>query len=306
MATKKPNLSETEQRKQEIVRLSKKALQLNKDIIDKISFYRQKGYDIENEYYAVSTKRQIDIILSKSRPNKQDLQKMREYAKANQYDYVKFNKVNYKEIRPEEKKLTKRMNKALQEAEGLYPENVKTHEYTGQLQSLVQELKDKPELAKSGEETEFYSISDEYNPKKEEELYKDIEFSSIPVTPETMAIVSATEQKVRDERLRIERLKEDISNKTYNKNVKNIQNLDLATMYTLENIMNSSAAWNVCKKNADDSDQVKQNWEELYRYTRLAYDNDFLLFDKVCTMIENEADLDIIVNYVDHEIYDMA
>ena len=299
-----------EEKRKKIEQLSKKARKLNSDFQSKISYYRQKGYDIEGEYKVAKTQQEINNILNKMKYHNakqvdNDLERMRDFSRVSWYDYVKFNDVKYEDVRRGEKKVTSKLKKVLEQAKELYPENIKTNEYTPQLQSLIMDLKNEPEVADAEDVSDFYSISPEYNPKKEEELFRNIDIKTLPYTEDIENITEALSQKLHDEQVRVQLLKEDIANKSYNSNVKSINNLDVYTMYTLENVMNSSAAWHICKSYDDDSDQTKANWEELYNYTRLALDTDFELFDKVVTMIENEASLDNIINYIDHEIYDM-
>ena len=299
-----------EEKRRKITQLAKKARKLNSDFLSKISYYRQKGYDIEGEYRVAKTQNDINEILNKMKYHNErqvdkDLERMRDFSKVSWYDYVKFNEVKYQDVRKGEKRVTKKVQKVLEEAKELYPENIKTNEYTPYLESLVMDLKNEPEVADASDVSDFYSISDEYNPKKEEELFRNIDITSLPYTEDIETIADALEQKLHDEQVRVQQLKDNIANKSYNSNVKSINNLDAYTMYTLENVMNSSAAWHICKRNAHDSDDTKDNWNTLYRYVRLALDNDFEVFDMAITMIENEASLDNIINYIDHAIYDM-
>lgn len=301
--TPKPGIYET--RRNEILKLGEKALKNLSDIERTRDYYRKKGYNIEHEEWVDNAKANINRIMSKPKPNKKDLEMMRDMSQARYFDYIKINNLEYKKLRPKAKKLTKKVQKVLEEAKDLYPENIKTNEYTPYLESLVMDLKNEPEVASASDVSDFYSISDEYDPKKEEELFRNIDITSLPYAEDIETIAEALEQKLHDEQIRVQQLKDNAANKSYVSNTKSINNLDAYTMYTLENVMNSSAAWHICKRNTHDSDETKDNWNTLYRYVRLALDNDFEVFDKVITMIENEADLDNIINYIDHEIYDM-
>lgn len=299
-----------EEKRRKIQQLAKKARKLNNDFLSKISYYRQKGYDIDGEYRVAKTQNDINEILNKmkyhnARQVDKDLERMRDFSKVSWYDYVKFNEVKYKDVRKGEKRVTKKVQKVLEEAKELYPENIKTNEYTPYLESLVMDLKNEAEVADASDVSDFYSISDEYDKRKEEELFRNIDINTLPYTEDIENIAEALEQKLHDEQVRVQQLKDSVANKSYTSNTKSINNLDAYTMYTLENVMNSSAAWHICKRNTHDSDETKDNWNTLYRYVRLALDNDFEVFDMVITMIENEASLDNIINYIDHAIYDM-
>lgn len=301
---KKPGVYET--RRNEINELAQRALKNLNDIERSREYYKKKGYYIEHEEWIDNAKANINRIMSKPRPNKNDIQMMSDMATVHYFDYIKFNKVDYQKIRPKAKKLTKKVQKVLEEAKELYPEKIKTNVYSPYLQALVQDLKDTTDLAEAGEDTGFYTISDEYDPKKEETLYKDIDIKSIPYTPETEAIVDATEQVLQEERIRVQRIKDDIKRSQYDTNVNKMPNLDVHTIYALENIMNASGAWEICSKDAYDSDQVMENWLTLYDEVKTAYENDFEVFDTVVNMIENSSEnsLDDIINYVDSIITD--
>ncbi len=299
-----------EEKRRKIEQLAKKARKLNNDFLSKISYYHQKGYDIDGEYRVAKTQNDINEILNKMKYHNEkqvdkDLARMRDFSKVSWYDYVRFNEVKYQDVRKGEKRVTKQVKKVLEEAKELYPENIKTNEYTPYLESLVMDLKNEAEVADASDVSDFYSISGEYDPKKEEELFRNIDIKSLPYTEDIENITEALAQKLHDEQVRVQQLKDSVANKSYTSNTKSINNLDAYTMYTLENVMNSSAAWHICKRNTHDSDETKDNWNTLYRYVRLALDNDFEVFDMAITMIENEASLDNIINYIDHAIYDM-
>lgn len=72
-----------------------------------------------------------------------------------------------------------------------------------------------------------------------------------------------------------------------------------STIDKLEQIMNTSQAWDIAKKGAKDSEQVQENWATLYKAVDDLPDDDTTSLDEIITMIENEESLDAILSYVD-------
>lgn len=99
---------------------------------------------------------------------------------------------------------------------------------------------------------------------------------------------------------------QEINDKIYASNLKG-EGIEINSTYymLLESIMQSSAAWNIAKRNAYDSDQVKSNWLTLYSAGMEASDmsnTNPSILDKFNQMVMNEESLDVIIATIDNAI----
>ena len=81
-----PKLSVYYQRRKQIERLSKKALEINSDVKDMIRNLKNDNYNVENDDILYLTKQRIEEIASKEKPTQKDLERMKEYASVTMYD----------------------------------------------------------------------------------------------------------------------------------------------------------------------------------------------------------------------------
>lgn len=295
-----------ENRKRQLLTLSQKALKLNRETEARIDAYKKKGYTIENENYIRDTYSRILKILSKSRPTATDVQMMKEFASASQYDYVKVDSKRYMDIRKSGRREAKKINKALQTAVEIYP--VRNEYYTKYLEPMMADLVDNQKyIPKAGDENEYFKISPNYTGKRAE-LYKFVEFKQLPTDNEEIMQYS---EEILDldwsSYANYEKKMEDINHSRYMKNLGITDEKKLTkTMIAMEQLMNSSAAWRIASKNVEDSAQAKANWQMLYNAVEEMTDaGDRGLIDTVLTMIDNEEDLDIILNEIDTGITNM-
>ena len=89
----------------------------------------------------------------------------------------------------------------------------------------------------------------------------------------------------------------EIKENIYDSNTSEITDIDIDMVSILEGIMNTSAAWHIAQRGANDSEQVKSNWVELFNIASDAYK--WGLGDKVRQLIRNEVSLD----EIDRQIY---
>ena len=291
MANKKSNPSDTELRRQEIIKLGKKAKKLNTEMQQKLSEFRQKGADVENDYYVVKTARDIDEILAKSRPTQKDLDRMKDFSKVTQYDYVKVDKVAYKDIR-KGYYLAKRINKALDTAQTMYTDKSPfkgNSKYTALLDPLMNKISD-----------EYYELSN-YDKSKPAQLLEHVRFDYIPQEDK---VAKQFGQQILNldwsSQKNIDEWKSNNAHKGYEVLVKK-HNIPKSTYVMLEEIMNTSAAWEVVMKGQKPSNgdgRIEQRWKKLFDKVEETSDNIDLL-DEVHTMIENEEDYNQIIGYID-------
>ena len=171
----------------------------------------------------------------------------------------------------------------------------------GDIQSAIQLLKGK---VVAGETNQYYSISPNYNPKKDY-LQDVVTFKQLPPI-----VIKNLLRSTRLSQAGEEAYNYDWHHRSYNSLVKNIdslKNIKPSTLGKLEVIMNSSQAWNVAKKGMEyeskknakgwKKGEVRDNWEQLFNAVEKVKDDD-TAFDKVVTMIENEEDFETILDYV--------
>lgn len=283
-------------RKAELAKLATKAIKLNNEIALKAKQLTDNGYDIDNRKIQLTAER-IQQILAKSKPTKNDLEIMKDFASVRNYDFVKVDGQNFKDIQKHERQSARQLNKALETASSIYPGN---NQYTQYLEPLMEKINE------TGHPEKYYIVDEDYDPDKPAELFQHIKFKEIPLSAESEALKEAIlELKWSDKAKYLEEI-EQITHGAYDKNVSKLKNeYSMNTIVALENIMNSSAAWHIASRDTDDSEQVKSRWEELFRKATDAYDNDFQLFYDVLNMIEHERSFEEIIDYVDREIMNM-
>lgn len=152
-----------------------------------------------------------------------------------------------------------------------------------------------PQNQWAGLETDTFKIDNEYDPTKPYTLSQHIQFKQVTPTlaKEIMKTPFANEAVY-------EAFEEAAAHRGYMKNVQKITGLDPVQIDTLESVMNSSSAWTIAKRNAQDSNQVLENWTHLYnKLADSQNDIEDSDFDKIVTMIDNEDPLSSIIRSVD-------
>lgn len=154
---------------------------------------------------------------------------------------------------------------------------------------------------------EYFTIDDGYRVDNKDNLFKHIHFKDIPAgfddyieqmevldwsSPENYAMHHA-----------------DVQRGIYESNLKSLYETDNIVDDTyfvmLEAVMQSSAAWEIAKRSAFDSDQTQSNWFDLYMTGSLAYDHkdtDPHIWDAFRQMVDNHEALFIIEDKIDEMI----
>ena len=286
------------EKRQKIEKLSKKALKLNNEFLAEIRDYRLKGYDIEGEYKVAKTQQEINKILSNMKYHNErqvdnDLERMKDFAKVSWYDYVRFNNKDYKTKR-QEQYLAKRVNKALETASSMYDEKTPfkgNSKYTAVLDPLMKELSD-----------ELYTVDKGYDKTRPAQLMEHVRFKEIPKEDED-AVAFAKKILKMDWSTKTgqEQWKKQIAHKRYQSFTGKFTDYQLAVYAGLEELMNSSAAWNVVMKDqkpSDGSGIIERRWKKLFDKVESSNVN-VNLFDDVKNLIEQEKDYSDILAFID-------
>ena len=178
---------------------------------------------------------------------------------------------------------------------------------------------------KPGEDNEWFTIDKKYDPKKPYTLNQHITFKKFDIDWDN--------PKDNDDREFLDKVymnpyvsneakkifSEDVSHRSYSTLLNKImdENDDInkmgwQTAITLESIMNTSMAWRIAKSDEVDSEQIKNNWTDLYvAVASIDKNSDYVVdenkvirncYDYVIQMIQNEEDLETILDAVDNRI----
>lgn len=188
-----------------------------------------------------------------------------------------------------------KVNEALEYASSIYGGN---SEYTKYLIPLMRQLMGDDYLPEAGDKTTYFTISKDYtgNPN---ELFSYVHFKTIPRGTEYVDKILELDWSSPENYYSH---LADINAQRYSSNLTDSgftpQVIDL-----LEYIMNTSAAWRIAKRNAQDSDQVKSNWLTLFSTAQEAQGAGSDVMNKFVQMVMNEEDLGIIMQTIDTMIY---
>lgn len=216
------------------------------------------------------------------------LEKMQRYLEREERDGMKL----MEEARANE------LNEMLQYASSIYGGN---KEYGRELKALLKELMNDPNYKpQPGDgyylENPYFEISKDYTGKTAE-LFKYVTFKRVPEEYEA-SVIAIGEMDWSSPENYYSHLA-DIAAQKYDTLLKG-SGYDPFTMDILESIMNSSAAWHIACRDAYDSDQALENWQELYDAGRWAIqEGDEYVVDEYVAMILNEDRLDYILRKVD-------
>ena len=187
-------------------------------------------------------------------------------------------------------KLTSDINRRMRKAKG-------DEVLEGDVIRAIQSVKG---IIKAGVDNEYFSISPNYNPKKDY-LQNVVTFKKLPL--------DTLKQLLRNTRLSQageEAYSEDWHSRSYDTLMNRLKdeddrfkNFSQETIGKLKRVMNTSQAWNISKKNANDSEQTLENWTSIYIAAEQASKKDDDALDNIITMIENEASMEEIISYTD-------
>ena len=156
---------------------------------------------------------------------------------------------------------------------------------------------------------EGFTVSDDFDGNNNN-LFKYVTFKEIPDDPRIdsfMDILMSLDWSTPEA---YDKHKADINAKIYKANVASlgIDPNNSYFFYALEAVMQSSAAWAIAKKNTDDSDQKKLNWELLYTTGLTAFEEKAHpeIWDRFTSMVFNYEDLDKIIDTIDDMIYSIV
>ena len=189
------------------------------------------------------------------------------------------------------------VNEALAYASSVYGGN---NQYTMYLKSLMKNLTgDMSYKPQAGDENKYFKISDDYT-GKEAELFKYVEFKSIPddYAQDVEAIQDLDWSSSENYYSHLA----DIAHQKYVSNLGSM-NITPQIIDNLEQIMNSSAAWHIACRWTDDSEQAKSNWLSIFDAGQKALNTSSDIFNSFCQMIRNEEDISVILDTVDDLIY---
>lgn len=177
--------------------------------------------------------------------------------------------------------LKKNINKILKEADP-------STRLANTLQLMVVIKEGKP--AAPGMDNEFFTIDSTYDPKKDYELSKHIKFKKISVDEAREILKNPfTNYNANEEYRKITPYVSNIQSSKY------LSNMSMKTIMDLDYIMNTSYAWNIAKRGAYDSKQVKSKWVRLFKHVEDVYRTDKDGLSKLITMIENEESFETII-----------
>lgn len=189
-----------------------------------------------------------------------------------------------------------KLNEALEYASSIYGGN---SEYTKYLIPLMRQLMGDDEyIPEAGDKTTYFTISRDYtgNPN---ELFKYVHFKTIP--GDTSYVDAMLDLDWSSPENYYSHLA-DINAQKYASNLAD-SDIEPQVIDMLEYIMNTSAAWKIAKRNAQDSEQVKDNWLALFNTAQDAQNAGTDVMNKFVQMVMNEDDLNSIIQTIDSTIY---
>ena len=169
------------------------------------------------------------------------------------------------------------------------------------LDPILRKLSGK-DIISANENNQYFSVDSSYDGDVNK-LFQHVTFKKIPDDMTDVTSYFDQIESVKGTHLSpgsYEQFSKDWHSKSYNTLA---QNLTLSNYEILEEIMNSSPAWSIAKRNAMDSEQVLDRWLELYEVMNHAQQTDTGIFDWAVQQIENgKHGLDWLINAIDDEI----
>ena len=164
--------------------------------------------------------------------------------------------------KPEEEKRAEELNEALDIASELQ-KNFKhgNGKYAQYLEPLMQRLK------------ELGYDYDEQLDEGKNFLYKNVRFDKLPDDDRVKQLVDKILSLNYSSYENYQNMLTENAAMAYASNIGSLTPEQAQNFAALADIMNTSAAWAIAKKNAPDSEQTKANWVQLYSIADLAYKN---------------------------------
>lgn len=165
--------------------------------------------------------------------------------------------------------------------------------------SLLLHLSGTPEGLKPGYENEYYSIDNTFDGDLNK-LFQHVSFKKLPDDDITQRDVTKIEQDPHMSPQQYSQYEQQYRSQAYKTLA---TRLNLSNFEILEQIMNSSPAWQIAKRGAMESDQTLERWQELYETMNRAQETDSGIFDWAIQQIENgKHTLNWLLNAIDDEI----
>lgn len=245
-------------------------------------YYESKSIVDENEFYEQAEQQQVSDLFT-NEFSKTIVEKKIEERDERQADYQS------------KRQPAVKLNEALQYASSIYGGN---SEYTKYLIPLMRQLMGDDYLPEAGDKTTYFTISKDYtgNPN---ELFRYVHFKTIPRGTEYVEKILELDWSSPENYYSH---LADINAQRYSSNLTD-SGFTPEVINLLEHIMNTSAAWRIAKRNAQDSDQVKSNWLTLFSTAQEAQGAGSNVMNKFVQMVMNEEDLGIIMQTIDTMIY---
>ena len=171
-------------------------------------------------------------------------------------------------------------------------------------------------LPEANDNTPYYTIDSDYNGDLTK-LFQHVHFKNLKDDGRTEQIINIIEADPHMTQAQYDKMYAEWQGKSY-KGLKATltegmtrkghklefdYQMDLSNFEELEQIMNSSPAWQIAKKGSLDSDQALERWTELYRALDLAKNNDDGIFRWAYQQIINQKhSINWLLNAIDDEI----
>lgn len=156
------------------------------------------------------------------------------------------------------------------------------------------------EPLKAGMSNKYFEIDDDYDgdPFK---LFQHVKFKEIP---QSDVKVQQYLKKIEEDPHMSPQQYDEYTKQYHSKAYQTLAGrLKLDNFEVLEQIMNSTPAWQIAKRSAMDSEQVLERWQELYDSMNQAQQADEGLFDWAIQQIENgKRSINWLINAIEDEI----
>lgn len=163
-------------------------------------------------------------------------------------------------------------------------------------------------IPEAGDKNQYFEIDENYNGDIRT-LFSHITFKDIPETEDTKAYAEAIMNQPWSTEESLKAYEEAWHHRSYLKNLEDesLKGIPFETLEALEFIMNSSAAWYMAGAGFYESNQVKDNWTEMYNAVNEAKESgNYRLYSVVVQMLENGiGNYKTVTSYVDDEIMKM-
>lgn len=163
-------------------------------------------------------------------------------------------------------------------------------------------------IPRKNDNTDFFVIDNDYSGDLRQ-LFAHIKFKNLPKTDSTAAFIEDILNAPWSTPEALEKYEQEWRRKSYRSNLKDkrLDDISLEVKESLENIMNDSSAWKLAGKGDPLSEQVKQNWIDIYhQLDRTRELSDKSIYDEVLRRIQHaEGTTDELVSYVDEAIIEL-